>query len=103
MLIIYFHCRNPDEKMLKFPCTKNILWDHDSIGSDAQISISYYRYCWICLYEIQVAGKKIIFLQSPNVDGKSDVIHVKYSMFGNCLTNIKLNSGHMETWLSFIN
>jgi len=30
--------------MLKFPHTKNILWDHTRIGSDSEISISYYRY-----------------------------------------------------------
>ncbi|VDI21550.1 SCL-interrupting locus protein [Mytilus galloprovincialis] len=43
--------RNTDENMLKFPSTKNILWDHTSVGADSLISISYYRKPRLCISE----------------------------------------------------
>ncbi|XP_048761311.2 SCL-interrupting locus protein homolog isoform X2 [Ostrea edulis] len=32
-----------DMAMLKFPKVKNILWDHDSIGDDVHLGLTYYR------------------------------------------------------------
>jgi len=40
---IFYSRSGDDAQMLKFPTTKNILWDHTKLGDAQTLHISYFR------------------------------------------------------------